>query len=336
MKNFPSHLIDNAFMEAFKNYKTCIETYYKTGKPFTLKYKKKKNKFQTMNIESLMIGKAYSSIFTNLKYKGKFIFRNLQMSENFSNIKFQGSTLTWNKRTNEWYLNLAYTVKKEEIEKKRKNIAKRDNICAVDPGIRKFATVYSPRMAGFIGYRCMPRLEKVCKEIDIINSRMRGRYYYNKNPITREREYYVNNSKRRYRLRRAMHRKIKKCQNMIRELHWKTAKYLCRNYKKVVTSPFSAKEMSKILKGKLARAMYTLSYYKFRERLKSKGEEYGTEIIIKSEAYTSKTCPVCGKINYKLGTNETFKCNGYKSCGLKMDRDFVGSVGGMLRNHRYV
>ena len=51
------------------------------------------------------------------------------------------------------------------------------------------------------------------------------------------------------------------------------------------------------LPSKIARRMYNLSFYQFRIRLLEKAKIYKTEVLIKSEAYTSKTCTQCGQIN---------------------------------------
>ena len=42
--------------------------------------------------------------------------------------------------------------------------------------------------------------------------------------------------------------------------------------------------------------MLSWAHYQFRQRLVAKAEELGVHIIIQNEAYTSKTCSWCGKI----------------------------------------
>ena len=65
--------------------------------------------------------------------------------------------------------------------------------------------------------------------------------------------------------------------------------------------------------------MVTWSHYRFQMRLLNKAREYPwCQVVIVSEAYTSKTCGKCGTINNKLGGSKVFKCG---SCGLVCDRD---------------
>ena len=48
----------------------------------------------------------------------------------------------------------------------------------------------------------------------------------------------------------------------------------------------------------------------------------GCNVHVCTEEYTSKTCGLCGNINYRLGSNEIYEC---KKCNLKIDRDVNGA-----------
>jgi len=66
-------------------------------------------------------------------------------------------------------------------------------------------------------------------------------------------------------------------------------------------------------------------------RLLFKQQEYPwSKVIIIDEAYTSKTCTNCGRINWKLGGNKVFKCNN-KKCNIVLDRDIVGARNIIIR-----
>ena len=67
--------------------------------------------------------------------------------------------------------------------------------------------------------------------------------------------------------------------------------------------------------------MLCWAHYKFRQRLIAKAEELGVCVIIQNEAYTSKTCSWCGKIQ-KIGGSEVYNC---RNCGTVMDRDENGA-----------
>jgi len=60
-----------------------------------------------------------------------------------------------------------------------------------------------------------------------------------------------------------------------------------------------------------------LSHYKFRQHLKNKCNEYGCEMIVVTEEYTSKTCTNCGKIENNFKKREK-NCS---NCNYKINRD---------------
>ena len=69
------------------------------------------------------------------------------------------------------------------------------------------------------------------------------------------------------------------------------------------------------------------AHYQFRQCLVAKAEELGVHIIIQNEAYTSKTCSWCGKIQ-KIGGSKVYNC---RNCRTVMDRDENGARGIFLR-----
>ena len=70
--------------------------------------------------------------------------------------------------------------------------------------------------------------------------------------------------------------------------------------------------------------MLSWAYYRFCQCLI---EELEVHVIIQNEAYTSKTCNWCGKIQ-KIGGSEVYNC---KDCRTVMDRDENGARGIFLR-----
>ena len=59
----------------------------------------------------------------------------------------------------------------------------------------------------------------------------------------------------------------------------------------------------------------------FRQRLLSKAEETGADVIIQNEAYTSQTCSGCGNLQ-RIGGSKIYRC---RRCELVMDRDVNGA-----------
>ena len=141
------------------------------------------------------------------------------------------------------------------------------------------------------------------------------------------------NSKKRYRLRRAWHKSIKRIKDLVQDVRYKTVKFLCQNYDVVFLPEFNSSKMVKRvgrrLNKKTARAMMTWSHYSFKELLKTTAIREGTKVVIVTEEYTSKTCSCCGNIHDKLGSSKVFKC---PSCKIIMDRDENGARNILLKS----
>lgn len=325
LKDFPSHLIDQAFKECFSRFNTCLSNYQKTKKPFTFKYKTKKDIIQTINLEKQMINVKTNGLFTNWKLNSKYLFRKIKMNENLCKYDLLDSSLTYQTILKTYTLNIPYKVQSNPTTSK--------NICAIDQGIRKPFTIYSPTNVTIIGTNVKDKIYKVCKEIDIIRSRMsKESYYVNSEAFLMGQKIYNVTSKRKRNLRKALHRRIKYLKNLKKELHNKCIRYLCDTYKTIILPPFKTQDMAGNLHSKVARNMYTLSFYEFRMKLINKAKEYNINVKLLNEPYTSKTCGKCGSLNYSLGNSETFKC---PKCNLEIDRDINGARCIMLRNINY-
>ena len=133
-------------------------------------------------------------------------------------------------------------------------------------------------------------------------------------------------------LKRALHKKYEKLKNIKTELHNKIINYLICNSGKIIKPPFKVQEMTPKLHSKTARQMYTISFYKMKEKLESKCKEFDIELLIKDEHYTSKTCTCCGNIKSNLGINKKYNCI---KCNLYIDRDINGARNIMLKNHSF-
>lgn len=318
--DFPSHLVDEAFRECSARFLTCLNQCRTNNKPFDFSFKTKKEIVQTMNLERPMINSKSNGIFVKWMINGKYIFKNIKTHDKFSNYEFKGSSLSYHSVLNSFTLNLTYKIQSEPTKIK--------NICAIDQGIRTPFTIYSTNEVVKIGFGASEKIIKVCKEIDIIQSRINSETYYVKDKDGKK-KYYKVTSGRKKSLRKAMHRKIKYLKNLKRELHNKSIRYLCDNYSTIIVPPFKTQAMVKTLNSKVSRMMCTFSFYEFKTKLINKAQEYNINIIEKCEPYTSKTCGNCGIINYGLGTSEVYKCT---NCDLEIDRDINGSRCILLRN----
>lgn len=72
-----------------------------------------------------------------------------------------------------------------------------------------------------------------------------------------------------------------------------------------------------------------LSHYKFRQHLQNKCSEYGCNLFVKSEEYSSKCCGNCGYLSSNY-SNDRIKC--CPKCFHKIDRDINGARNIFLKN----
>lgn len=190
---------------------------------------------------------------------------------------------------------------------------------ALDPGVRTFMTGYDPSGKVYeIGQQDAGKIFQMCKKVDIIMSKS-----------TR-----AKNHKQRYNLKRAAARVRESIKNKIKDLHCKTAKFLCQNYETIYLPVFATKQMvrkaQRKINSKTARMMLTFSHYTFRQIMLHKARFFSNvRIHIVNESYTSKTCTRCGVINDRLGGSKVFRC---RSCGLCIDRDINGARNILIRS----
>ncbi|MEG4090636.1 transposase [Microcoleus sp. Pol12B4] len=190
---------------------------------------------------------------------------------------------------------------------------------ALDPGVRTFMTGFDGREILEIGKHDIGRIYRLARHLDKVMSRI-GQ---NKGSAFK---------RLRCRLRKAASKIRIQIKNLIFELHKKTAKYLCDKYKVIFLPTFETQQMVKKgkrrLNKKTARAMVTLSHYRFKQTLKHQAAKHGCVVVDTTEEYTSRTCSKCGHIHTKLGGNKFFAC---PSCGHKLDRDRNGAFNILLK-----
>jgi hypothetical protein len=203
--------------------------------------------------------------------------------------------------------------------RERTNVAESSpRVVMLDPGVRTFLTGYSPSgevfevAAGASKHLCdlAARLDKVSKDMDAESTR----------------------AKRRARLRRVRFRLFTKIKNLVDEVHWKAANFLCKNFDVILLPEFGTQGMVRKQRpdgswkrriGKnTSRRMLMWAHYRFRLRLLAKAQHHGKSLVIVDEAYTSMTCTRCGAINGKLGSSKEFRC---PVCEVHLDRDVNGA-----------
>lgn len=188
--------------------------------------------------------------------------------------------------------------------------------CAIDPGVRTLYTVYSPtpNIAYEIGKSDVSRLHRYCRHLDILISKTKT-------------------STQKKRKLKAIIRLRKRIQNLVKEVHCKTVKFLVDNFHNIILPPFEVSKMvtksKRKLNAKSVRQMLTWSHYKLKERLLYKSQTSGTNVFIKTEEWSSKTCTNCLRINHKLGGSKTYNCS---NCHVVLDRDLNGARNIFMKN----
>lgn len=184
-----------------------------------------------------------------------------------------------------------------EPEKKTKN--KSEQI-TIDLGLRTFGTGITENKIVKIGDECSEKIKEYLKRKDKI---MKNDKICKE--IKEKNEKIIN----------------KKVKNLVKDMHWKTIKYLLDNYKNIFIGDISAKNIIKkdgVLTKMNRRLTNALSFYKFKQRLKFKCELNKVNYNVINEWMTTKMCSKCGEINWGIGSKKIFKCD---ECGQEMERD---------------
>jgi len=194
-----------------------------------------------------------------------------------------------------WYLFVPYDVNIQKLNTTGK--------CALDPGIRKFQTIYSENSVEIIRLR-KEKLVKLQNKLSLLQS------LRDKKSISKS--HYI----------RGIRRVYFRIGNIIDDMHYKTINKLVSEYKTIFIPRFESQDIVRINKNRSSRRLcLTLEHYKFRNRLISKAEIVNSDVVVCTEEYTSKTCGKCGILN-DIGSNEVYQCN---TCGLRIDRDINGA-----------
>ena len=198
-----------------------------------------------------------------------------------------------------------------ELPPQRENQAR---VVALDPGVRSFLTWYCPDSVGKIGDGGFFKIQRLCEHLDDLLNRAA------KAP-----------AKKRRNMRRAAGRMHLRIENLINELHKKTARFLVANFDVLLLPTFETSDMVKRgkrrIRSKTARNLLGLAHYRFGTFLRHKAEEFGVTVISVSEAYTTKTVSWTGEVLENVGgASVVVGCDGER-----MDRDYNGARGIYLR-----
>jgi putative transposase len=213
---------------------------------------------------------------------------------------------------NQWFI--CYAARAQKLKPIQSELA-----IALDPGVRTFLTGFDGSEILEIGSGDIGRIYRLARYLDKLMSRI---------GLSKGGQF----KRLRYCLRKSAAKIRIKIKSLIHELHKKAALYLTTKYKLIFLPTFETQQMVKKgrrrLATKTARAMVTLSHYRFKQMLKHQAAKHGGVVVDVTEEYTSKTCSKCGYVHRKLGGSKKFKC---PECGHTLDRDLNGAFNILLK-----
>ena len=303
VKEVPAKIKVIAVKDAYTAWSANCRKSKKSGTPFSLKFKSRKDKVQSCHIPK----SAISTLGIYHTKSGRMKFSDTDW---FANSEVSDSRLICDH--GRWFVSIPRKVTTQCASETQ------GGAVAVDPGIRNFGTYFSTDgRFGWVGQRAFERVLRINKRIDKIKSIIAK---------TEDKLY-------KFRLKRVLDRLYHKIQDLVDELHWKFINFLTKEFSVVIFPPFNVSEMNKVSNRKIrkvvVRSMMALKFYEFKERLKNKCKERHVLFIEQNEAWTSKTNSFNGEVMTNLGGREFFNYQ-----GLRINRDVNGSRNILLRAMR--
>ena len=322
LRETPYDVRDEAMNDLLKAYKSGFARRANDAKNFKLHPRSRKHAFQ----ESIVVHAKHWK-----KTRGAYAFlREMKSAEPLPEDLVYDLRLVYHHRTGRFYLCVLSPLPPVAVPRDENQVplaisdsrsSSSSRIISLDPGVRTFMTGYDP--SGRViewGRGDIGRIYRLAHALDDLVSRAA------KDPTV--------GHHRRWRMRRAMARMRDKIRNLVYDLHHKLAKFLCEQFDVILLPEFQTQGMirrgQRRLRRKSVRAMVTWSHYRFRQRLVDKVREYpGRRVILVDEAYTSKTCGMCGALHATLAGQKRFKCPACRS--VDCDRDVHAARNILLR-----
>jgi len=338
----PYEIRDTAMRDYVKACKSTREL-YKTGriKSYDMHFRSKKDKQQSITVRNREYKKTpghNTFSFARGSFKSAGVLDLIGAREPLPAEIGYDARLT-RTRLGEWYLCVPMALDDVEQDKAVHELGGDNqassvmpqppatNVCALDPGVRCFQTLYDPSRPAVIeiGAGDISRIYRLGHAADKLQSKRSAVHGH-----------------KRYSYQRAYLRILRKIRRLVDELHCKTAKFLTDNYNVVLLPSFDTAQMAANSRGarrissKAVRGMMSWAHYRFKQRLLNKAYNASgsgkCHVVVCKEDYTSKTCTVCGTLNTTLGGAKVFGC---ASCGLRIGRDYNGARNILLKNASY-
>ena len=230
----------------------------------------------------------------------------------------QSVTVTCNK--GRWFINVQqHMTLKSEKQGQAKCVS-------IDPGVRTFATCYSPGEVIVAGdniakeklFPLMKKVDNLLSQRQRILNHCKGLKFPDMPQWARDRLTFIDKSIRRL--------KCKK-EDVVRDLHQRLAHTLTEEYDVIFLPHFQTRGMVKRKKGRVlrrntCRQMLSLEHYRFKIMLKWLAKKKGKCVLDVNESYTSKTVSHTGRVIENLGGRKIIHDE-----NKRIDRDINGARG---------
>ncbi|KAJ3371273.1 hypothetical protein GGF31_003452 [Allomyces arbusculus] len=289
----PTSVRAQAINDLVKAYKTCFSNKRNGNiKSFNISFRTKKGT-QSIYIEKTLVKFKDRQLFVFPKMLGKLQLGHRTLKKCGDRLDFgKDMRLCWSKGTG-YYLCVPVTKPIAPSQPKQRMVA-------LDPGLRKFMTGYS-ESEYFTVKRDMTKVLKLRAKIALLQSLRAKHKLSNKTKVAKL---------------------FTRLGHLTDDLHWKTITYLTTRYTDILLPSFESQDMMRGFRNRSNNRNFgELKFYLFKCRLVHKAEERGVRVYIVNEAYTSKTCTVCGCINNVQG-KEVIQC---AQCHTTIDRDVNGA-----------
>ena len=300
IKSVPYQIKNKAVKDSYTSWMTNCKRTKKSGKPFELRYKSRKNPIQSCYIPKSAV--SDSGIYHTISGKLKFSEREWIKNDicDYRLINDHGR----------WYLSVPQKLTTMPTENQ-------GGIVALDPGVRNFLTYFSEDgRFGWLGIHAFDRILNLNLKRDKLLSRLA----------------LIKDKRKKSKLKRTLNRTYHRMHDLVDELHCQCINYLVHNFSVIVFPPFEVKGMTKKgrkLRKSVVRSMLSLRFFEFKERLKQKCKECGVLYVEQNESYTSKTNSFTGELMTNLGSKEWFMYD-----GIKVHRDLNGARNILIRAMR--
>lgn len=314
----PVHIQDNAINDVIKAHKSAQGLLKaKMINHYKIRYKKQSKPNQTIVIESGDFNKTNSFYATSLNESAlkKFMYEHRDCSPKvLAKLKKDKKNELCNYNTSEPITNIQHDVRLTYNQLKNKFLLRvpterietilkpKLQSCGIDPGNITNLTIYSQ--------------EGTCYKI--ANRAKNNKLYELTKKKLLAKKLLTKHKQSKY--KRLFKRVSEKMQNLTKELHYKSALFICRTFDNIYLGKLSTKGITS-RKNKMSSLekefTYALSHDKFRNILTNKAQEYRRNLFIVDESYTSKACGCCGKLT-NVGLSRVYNCS---SCNSKLDRD---------------